>query len=355
MSTRKRNQVFTIDKSIEQPTPTKEETWLSKFHSYHVKNKDKWKSVSLELKLFRGISVLLWGICAIIDTIAYSKELKWLPAKIVFGINAPLYDIFTIIYASGSATFGFSYEIYPLILLALINFILAFCNCDTKQTIRAGFWIFKTVCLIIATELCYYNFKQLDDYKDKFSKATKHMLRYAIIFTVTMIFLMAPGLRAVYESTTGECLYKTDLCNVIELYEPLFNRTDSCEGSYTQYIVGREQLRILRNFLLINIASYAIYDKSFLAFDWKWSQDRFHYVMHLLLFFMFVLMSVSVVIANMIPFDFPELKIKLIFDGAEFAIFFIVMLLLSVNLSTKGRVNPPPRGMCTTPIITDFS
>lgn len=330
----------------------REQGFWSKVHHFHAKRREEPKPALRELKLFRVISLLLWFACAIVDTIAYSKELKWLPAKIFLGIKAPFDDIWTILYASGSAAFGVSYEIYPLLIMTIINFILAIHNCDGRQKLIAGFWLVKTVFLMIATQLCYYNFARLGDYEKTFSQATKYMLRHALVFVVTMIFLMAPGLRAVYEGITGECSYTVAQCNVIEMYEPLFNKTDSCENGYTQYIVGREQLRILRDFLLIHIASYAIYNQSFLALEWQWYDDKFHYFCRLLLLFLFVFMTISAVIANVIPFDFPKTEIKLIFDMTELIIFLIGIMLLCLNRSCmEFKVTEK---MCATPNITNF-
>jgi hypothetical protein len=344
----------TNQSDTQEVTPVVNESFWSKFHAFHAKHRIK--DVSVESVVFRGVSILLWFACTISDTFAYSSVLDSLPAKVFFGFKTPLNDIAAVLYASGSATFGFWYEIYIFLPLVIVNFILALCNCDDRQRVIAGLGLLKVICIFIAVQSFYFNFTKIKKYKENFSKATNYMMKHALIFAVTMMFLMAPGLQAIYDSVVGECPYTITRCNVIEIYEPLFNKTDYCEDAYTQYIVGREELRILRNSLLIHIGSYAIYNQSFLANTWTWSDLKFtfHYFIRHLLLLISVFMSVSPVIANMVPFHFPKPEIKLVFDITEFVIFFIGILLLVLNCFC-ARLRYEPKGeMEKTPDIVTF-
>ncbi len=63
-----------------------------------------------------------------------------------------------------------------------------------------------------------------------------------------MIFLNSSGLRALYN--------EINRCSMIDLYQPAFSyNNDSFLEDLKDFVSGREKLRIVRNFILLNGAS----------------------------------------------------------------------------------------------------
>ncbi|CAM4820508.1 unnamed protein product [Rotaria magnacalcarata] len=160
------------------------------------------------------------------------------------------------------------------------------------------------------------------------------ILRQSLYLTVTITFLVSPGLRAVYNGVRYHCPYKyqgTDVssCNIIDMGQPDFGETDSCLNDYTIMVASMEQSRIIRDISLCSIAFYSIYNRAF--FDITGTGG----IIHTALMILFVAMSSSFIIANIDPFEYN--KVKLYFNLIELVIFTTTTVLLGLNLWKKDE------------------
>jgi len=142
---------------------------------------------------------------------------------------------------------------------------------------------------------------------------------------------MAPGFRAVYDAADDNrhCDYVLSHCGIVSMYSPLFDEDNVCEIHYAEYLAGREEIRILRDLLLMNIAMYSIYSKPFLDVT-QAHESKIGYRFRLLSLLVFVSFAFSVVFVYIFPFKFPSNK--LIFDILELCIFVVGIGYLIGNL-----------------------
>ena len=294
---------------------------------------------SYDLLVCRIFSIIIWFYIVIIEFLAYSKIMK--PSMIIlnflFGSAYSLKDISAIIYASGAATYGTSIEFYLIFPFLIINGILALINCgiDHSQTRSSIAYIANAIALFMGNELAYQNFKRFtfqQSYQLHCRTASRVMLRQSIYLTVTIIFLVSPGLRFVYNRVRFRCPYSnttiTESCyNIIDIERPIFENHFTCVADYTAMITGMEQLRIIRDIALCSIAFYSVYNKGFLDITGMTS------VKHKMMLLLFFAMGCSVIAVNIDPLYFSN--IKLYFTLIEIVIFVILMIILIVNLQEK--------------------
>ena len=197
-----------------------------------------------------------------------------MPLYVLFGTLYPLKNILLIGYASGAAAYGISIEIYLIVPLVIINCILAVINCSLNHSGTRGSitYMISTIVLFIGTELVHQNFKRFtyqQSYKLHYQAATRAMLRPFIYLAVTTMFLISPGLRAVYSAARFKCPYAYQInndssCNLIDIERPMFGENDTCVPDFTAMVTGLEQLRIIRTISISSIAFYSMYNKAFL-------------------------------------------------------------------------------------------
>lgn len=310
------------------------------FFTFHFKN---WKKIDKDLIIFRALSIILLLAYCLIDTIMYASTAteKSDVLKFLHGSRYLALEILVIIYASGVAAFGTSVEIYPLFLYVIANCILVVRNCGGSSMTRAAIvWVFKVFFLFLAVELCYWNFRKLVDYENRFNSSARVMLRQALMFSITMLFLSSPGLETLYfainKSLPHSCIYEISTCGIIDLYVPSFSYdNDKCSDTLKAYVSGREQLRVLRNFMLLNGVSYSIFNVNFLGIH----RGAKHFQLRIVLVLLFVALFTSVLISNVNPFYFIH-KCQLTYSIIECIIFVILLSLLSYNLHHLRR-SPP--------------
>ncbi len=255
----------------------------------------------------------------------------------LFGSSYSLKDISSIIYASGGAAYGISIEIYIILPLIVINSIFAIYNCgmNRRETITSIVYIIKAAALFAGTELSYQNFKRFTfqrSYQLCYQTASRAMLRQSIYLTVTIIFLIAPGLRSTYNTVQSKCPYSNETiiearCNMIDIERPVSEEHPTCVADYTALITGMEELRIIRDIALCSMAFYSMYNKSFLDITGRTT------IIHKMMLLLFIAMSCSVLVVNTDPLHFGQ--IKLYFNIIELCVFLILMALLIINLHKK--------------------
>ena len=253
------------------------------------------------------------------------------------GSSLPLKDISTIIYASGAAIYGSSIEIYLILPSSIVNSILAVTNCGINHLGAQSSItdIVKVIAIFLGAELSYQNFKRFtfqQSYQLHYRTASRAMLRQSIYLTVTIIFLVSPGLRSVYNGVKFKCPYSNGTitrshCNVIDIEQPVSEGHFTCVADYTAMITSMEQLRIIRDIALCSIAFYSMYNKGFLDITGMTS------IIHKLMLLLFFAMSCSVIAVNIDPLYFSN--IKLYFNIIEIAIFVLLIGILMLNLQKK--------------------
>ncbi len=75
---------------------------------------------------------------------------------------------------------------------------------DHNETIDSITYAIKVIALFAGTELSHQNFKCFtyqQSYKLHYLTATRGMLRQSIYLTITIMFLVEPSLRAIYNAT----------------------------------------------------------------------------------------------------------------------------------------------------------
>ena len=347
METNSESNAF-LEEVPSKPVSSEEEEEEDNRHpllKFHIKN----RGIDYDLIIFRCLSLLLWTLAAVIDSLKYSTLVD---LGILFVMHSIMFDIAIVIYASGAAAFGMSFEVYIFVPWAFVNLILVTSVCGNHQDIQLNvLYVVRTIYFLLAAELTHRNFARLKDYKKYFNSSSSSMLRQSLFFTVTMLSVIAPGLRTMYESA-GEgqekghrCLYKNiTQCHILDMYQPLFNDNDHhCKKEYIQFLAGAEQLRIFRNFVLTHIAFYSMFNKPFLDI----SKGHRFYVMRSLILFLFLFMTTSVLLANILPFKF--IKVKFYYEIAECCIFAITAGLLAYTLRYPNK----PTDFSQTSIIMD--
>lgn len=291
----------------------------------------KFGNVDRHLIVFRIAAVVLWMGASIFDTFVYFKKIPdEFHFRFAYNLNFIAYEISAIIYASGAPAMGLSIESIPLLGLSILNPVAANHNCENHEVTVTRFLIAKTSALLLGTELMYRNFvkKFPNSYQESFNSSATNMLYQSLLFSMTMLFIMAPGLRAVWDAAdmNRHCKYTMKTCYFFNMFEPEFGEGNICEIHQIEYLKGREEVRILRAFLLLNIASYSIYNQPLLQirgdFQSKWIK--------IVTMFAFMILSMAVLITCIHPFKYPSIKIY--FDYIEIIIFIITVLFLSYKL-----------------------
>jgi hypothetical protein len=144
------------------------------------------------------------------------------------------------------------------------------------------------------------------------------------------MFLVAPGLRSIYNAVRLKCPYEYQTanetyCNLIDVNRPTFKDNDPCVPDFTAMITGFEQLRIIRDIALCSIAFYSMYNKAFLDITGTTCG-----IIHKFVLTLFVAMSCSFIAANIDPFHFNNYK--LCFTVIEIIVVLTVIVLLIINL-----------------------
>ena len=309
-----------------------------------------------DLVLFRILSILGIIVYTIIDTIMYSSTDGYKSSVLLFlhGSRYLALEIFTVIYASGVPAFGVSIEIYILIPYAIGTCILTARNCGGPIVLTGIFWIFKVVFLLVAIEVVHRNFRELKDYKENYKKSSRAMLRQALWFSVTMLFLSASGLKALYNAIDPNsllfCAYDRSHCGIIDLYVPNFTyANEKCSDDIKEYVAGREQLRVLRNHLLLNGVSYAIFNCNWLDIE----HGKEHIKIRIVLVLLCVGLATSVLVSYIDTLYFIE-KCRLPYNIMELIIFIILFVLPAINLFQIRRRNQRLRNNFFKAIINVF-
>jgi hypothetical protein len=308
------------------------------FYDFHRKYsiKNTIKNKTHDLLILRLVDILIWLFIVIVEFLTYSNFIRPrnLILDIIFGIVYPIKSIIIICYASGAAAYGISIEIYFIVPLVITNCILAVRNCgvshgDTKGSI---FYMLATIGLFIGTELAHQNFKRFtyqQSYESYYQAATRAMLRPSVYLSVTILFLVSPGLRAVYSAARFKCPYAYKInnqsnCDLIDIERPLFGENDSCVPDFIAMVISLDQLRIIRDIALCSIAFYSMYNKAFLDITGACNS------IHKTLIGVFFLMTCSIMTVSVDPFEFNKFRIYL--NLLEGTIFVILIALLIFNL-----------------------
>lgn len=294
-----------------------------------------------DLLIARVLTLLIWFYVLIIEFLGYSHLIKpsSVPLNFLFIASYSWKDVSSILYASGAAAYGVSIEIYIIIPFLIINPAFAIKNCgiDHGETVDSLTYIAKVVALFLGTELSHQNFKRFTyqkSYKLHYLAATRAMLRQSIYLTITIMFLVSPGLRAIYNAARLKCPYVHEstngsTCHLIDVNRPAFADTDPCVPDFTAMVTGFEQLRIIRDIALCSIAFYSMYNKAFL--DISASSG----IIHKIVLALFVVMSCSFIVANIDPFNFHNFVF--FFDMVEILIFGTVIVLLIINVRKNSK------------------
>lgn len=332
--------------------------WLKTFH---FKNRGK---AHKQLIIYRVLSIIGLLGYSIIDTVMYSSRSNEKADTLRF-IHVSQYipvEILTIIYATGTAAFGISVEIYVFIAFTIINCIFVSQNCGGPEEISsASFWLVKMIIFFAAVELCHWNFRKLNKYEESFNSSAHAMLVQSYTLCFTVLFLNAPGLRLAYRATHGQlpqqCVYKKSQCGMANLYEPMFSyQDDACLDGLSDYTSLREQLRTLRNLVLFNIFSYACFNENF--FPLKSSNRYFH--VRVLLVLLFTAISTSVIVSSVDPLYFIR-NCRLAYSIVEGLTFLLTIGIMILNLylqrtrtSSQSHPNELTNGSSTNHPVADF-
>ena len=314
----------------------------SYWYDFHRRywNRSEMKSKSNDLLLARILVLFIWFYVILIEFLDFSNLIgSSIALNFLSHAVYPWKDITSIIYGSGAAAYGVSIEIYLIIPLLTMNTIVAVINChiNHSKTTRSLLYMVKVLILFSGTELSHQNFRRFryrESYQLFYVAATRAMLRQSIYLIITIMFLIAPGLRAIYNAARHKCSYGYEksnetICQLIEIEKPVIENSDACIADFTAVVTGLEQLRIIRDIALYSIAFYSMYNKAFL--DITGSSG----IIHKIVLILFLLMSCSFIVANIDPFQFSRLR--LIFDLIEILIIIIVIVLLIINLRKRCK------------------
>ena len=302
------------------------------FIRFHFKNWTKTSKISIGLRLLSIIGLLTYGI---MDTVMYSNKSKDKsdPFQLIHSSRYIPIEIFIILYGTSSVAFGISIEVYFLLVQAIINAILVKRTCHGSDESMAGIvWIVKLVIFFPGVELCHRNFRQLQKYNEYFNSSTLYMLRQGFFIGLAMVAENLDGLKTVFIETNSNiphlCKYETSICGIVNFYKPYFSYDNLiCIDHLSEYAFGREQIRILRNFILLNIASYSVFNKHFLKIN---RRMKYLYI-RILLILLLTVLSTSMRISHIDPLFFVQSNCRLVYTILEFIIFIIIMELLILN------------------------
>lgn len=298
------------------------------------------KEIPFDILIPRLFTILSWLYIILIESLVYSNGINSsnVILNFLFGFSYSLKNINAIAYAAGAAAYGASMEIYLLIPWMIINSIVAINNCGINHSEVKGSVLFMitTMALLFGTELAHQNFKRFiyrQSYQMHYQTATRAILRPSIYLCVTVLFLISPGLRAIYNAARLRCPYTSETlnrstCLLIDMNRPAFTDHDPCMPDFASMVTSFEQLRLLRDIALCSIAFYSMYNKAFLDITGIVS------ITHKLVLFLFLTLSWSVIAASIDPFQFKEWKIY--FDLIELMMFIMIMILLMFNLRRKS-------------------
>lgn len=286
------------------------------------------------------MAILIGLYTLIIEFLAYSGIMK--PSmtllNFLFGSSYSLKDISAIIYASGAAAYGVSIEFYLILPILIGNSIFAILNCgfEHQETTGSIVYIVKVSALLAGTELSYQNFQRFtfqQSYRSHYQSSCRAILRQSIYLTVTILFLVAPGLRAINNAVRFKCPYFNETiavahCSMIDFERPVSEENANCVADFTALIAGTQQLRLIRDITLFSIAFYSMYNKGFLDMTGTTA------LIHKIMLFLFFGTSCSVLAVNIDPLHFHQ--IKFYFDLIELCLSAVSMILLIVNLRQKS-------------------
>ena len=271
------------------------------------------------LKVFRGISIILFLSVSITDTVAYAAPSNppSVALQFIWGAKYPLYEIATGIYCSGAYVFGVSFEIYPFILLAILNVILQSRNCGDVQF--AVIFLIRTICLIVAVELAYRNFRRLSyDFKPR-KKSSRVMLHQSLLFALSILYFASKGLRIVYDGAINKCEFDHFVCGLIDFDVPAFEAHSPCDPSFIEYVSSREEIRILRDWLILNIAFYATFNRALLDLGTLKHVRTWWFLPRFIVLILFLALATSFLVVNISPFQVHNTKT--VFDIIELVLF----------------------------------
>jgi hypothetical protein len=305
----------------------------------------------LALIVARTIAVVLTTLAVTIDTLVFSD--KFPPTGhvrlLLLGSNSVLYEVAAMIYASGAAVFGTTFDAYFLIFFSGANCYLThkYCQMETLN-VDSILWIFRVLFFFIYIELAHRNFKMLKNYWSAYENSSRAMLLQTIFFAFTVLFLISPGWRTVYLNIVLQpptCSYRISECGIADLYDPEFTPGDACESDFISYLAGREELRIVRALVHVHIALYSIYNAPLLTIGKGVTFTKRRLVLLCLL----CLLLSSVLWSNVTPFGFVQpyisfLNAKFCYDILEALIYFAIGGILTYNLRS-----------CRRPYITNIS
>jgi hypothetical protein len=285
---------------------------------------------SRTLIVFRGISIILFLALSIIDTVAYAvpSNPPSIALQFIWGAKYPLYDIATIIYCSGTPVFGVSFEIYLFVLLAIVNVILHSRNCGDVQL--TAIFLVRVICLAVAVELAHWNFRRIsDDFKPR-KKSSRVMLHQSLLFSLSILFLASAGLRIVFDGALNKCEFQYFVCGLINMNAPAFNAHAPCDPSFIEYVSSREELRILRDWLILNIGFYAVFNRALFDLGTLKNERIWWLLARLIPLILFLALATSILVVNIFPFHLH--KTKIVFDVIECVLFVCSVSLMIYNL-----------------------
>jgi hypothetical protein len=195
-------------------------------------------------------------------------------------------------------------------------------------------WVLRIVFLCVLAAFTHWNFIRYHNHKKNFNAVARTLQRQALWFSVGVLFISANGLNAIYagvfNSLPSHCQYDSHHCGIIELYDPVFSYDDDkCMDDLKSYVTTRGQLRVVRDFMLINIVSYAVFSSKLLAVS---HQGKYPLIlMRLALIALYVGLAFTLLVAYTDPLIFVQ-KWRLANDTLELGIFLFCFILLAANL-----------------------
>ncbi len=307
---------------------------------YHISKADLFpcftrnSKIYWHLVVFRCFAILSWLGASLFDTAAY---FRWIPHefgfRFAYNLNFVIYETSIIIYASCAPAMGVGIECSALLIVSIINLIAAKINCEWVEVEIAIFWIVKTILLILGTKLAHVNFVKSfpKSYLKAFNSSASNMLHQALLFSITMLFLMAPGFRAIWDAADEDrhCNYTNQTCHFFNMLRPVFHEGDICEIHHIEYLKGREELRILRTFMILNIVSYSVYNQPLLQIGGV-HRSTWYYLIKLITILSFIALSLALLVTCTHPFKYPS--VKYIFDYMEMSIVVLTIFGLFANI-----------------------
>ena len=290
----------------------------------------------------RVLSLILILSAVVLDALVFcnvrsdSKALKFM-----YGITFVFYEVAAMLFGSGTAPYGATMDTLMFPALMIVNCVLAHyvwdCDSDLRKKASILFTV-RTVFLIVGAELAHQNFRKLDGYSDAVLSAGRYVLRQILFFTLTILVLVAPGLKTVHQSIyfpSPGCCYKVT-CGFVELYSPEFNASGPCENGFATYISTREELRILRNLVYFHIAFYAMFNDVFLTASFERTYEGF---LRFLTLIGFLFLAISYMWSTINPFGFVKMAKFYIFDILEAVLVLLLLIMLFITCALNNGRN----------------